>query len=401
VHDSLVTSSFSYDADGRITGFTDADGFTLSYTYDAAGNLAQVTYPDSSTVTYAYDASNRLTTVTNWLNEQATYAYDQAGRPASFTQFNGITTTYTYDAASRLTGMGSAVAGYQFTLDGNGNRIYSAQTEPLTQAYSLGSTGYGYNAQKNRLLSAGALSYTYDNEGQLANAGGTGLTFDYNHRLVGIGSDTQFAYDGRGNRLSATREGVTTRYIYDPRGNLIAEADSNGITRKYIYGKALLAVATSAGRYCYHFNGTGSTIALTDMTQAVENSYAYDPLGAVLARQETVPQPFKFVGQYGVIAEPNGLYYMRARYYDLTIAISVNPVNPVNPFKRLSPRPLCLCGERLHPASCFTQPSAHESAIGNSEWLIGEKPSRSIGSFPDEIFLVYLLAERRTGSKGG
>ena len=44
---------------------------------------------------------------------------------------------------------------------------------------------YGYNAQKNRLLSAGPLSYAYDNEGQLANAGGTGLTFDYNHRLVG------------------------------------------------------------------------------------------------------------------------------------------------------------------------------------------------------------------------
>ncbi len=113
-------------------------------------------------------------------------------------------TNYTYDAASRLIGMGSAVASYQFTLDGNGNRINSAQTEPLTPTLSLGSTVYGYNAQKNRLLSAGALSYTYDNEGQLANAGTTGLTFDYNHRFVAIGTDTQFSYDGRGSRLSAT-----------------------------------------------------------------------------------------------------------------------------------------------------------------------------------------------------
>ena len=125
MNDSIGTSSFGYDADGRITGFTDADGFTLSYLYDAAGNLTQITYPDASTVTYAYDAANRLITVTDWLGGQATYAYDQDGRLASFTQFNGIVTTYTYDAASRLTGMASAVASYQFTLDGNGNRINS------------------------------------------------------------------------------------------------------------------------------------------------------------------------------------------------------------------------------------------------------------------------------------
>ena len=92
LNDSIGTSSFSYDADGRITSFTDADGFTLSYVYDAAGNITQITYPDTSTVTYAYDAANRLTTVTDWLGGQATYAYDQDGRLATFTQFNGIAT---------------------------------------------------------------------------------------------------------------------------------------------------------------------------------------------------------------------------------------------------------------------------------------------------------------------
>jgi len=352
MNDTIGTSSFGYDADGRITSFTDADGFTLSYLYDAAGNLTQITYPDSTTVTYGYDAANRLATVTNWLGEQATYVYDGDGRLATSTQFNGITTAYTFDAASRLTGMGSVVASYQFTLDGNGNRINSAQTEPLTPTYSTSLTGYGYNAQQNRLLSAGALNYAYDNEGQLISFGNTGLTFDYNHRLVGIGSDTQFSYDGRGNRLSATRAGVTTRYIYDPWGNLIADADSNGVTHKYIYGKGLLAVATSSGRYCYHFNGTGSTVAITDVNQNVVNSYAYDPFGQILGQQETIAQPFKYVGQYGVMAEPNGLYYMRARYYDPNVGrficedplgfaggdvnlfayVQNDPINKIDPF---------------------------------------------------------------------
>jgi RHS repeat-associated protein len=64
------------------------------------------------------------------------------------------------------------------------------------------------------------------------------------------------------------------------------------------------------------------------MTQAVVNSYAYDPFGQILGQQESVTQPFKYVGQYGVMAEPNGLYYMRARYYDPTVGrfISEDPL---------------------------------------------------------------------------
>jgi RHS repeat-associated protein len=330
LQDSIGTSSFTYDADGRITGFTDPNGFALSYIYDAAGNITQIKYPDGTAVAYAFDAANRLTTVTDWLGEQATYAYDQDGRLASSTHFNGIVTNYTYDAASRLTGIASAVSSYQFTLDGDGNRVNSTESQPINATASNGvSAVYAYNAQKNRLFSAGPLSYAYDNEGQLVNSGGTCLTFDYNHRLVEIGDDTQFSYDGRGNRLIATRSAVTTVYIYDPWGNLIATADGSGnITAKYIYGKGLLALATPSGRYCYHFNGTASTIAITDMNQNIVNSYAYDPFGQILGQQETIPQPFKYVGQYGVMAEPNGLYYMRARYYDPSVGrfISEDPL---------------------------------------------------------------------------
>jgi RHS repeat-associated protein len=87
-------------------------------------------------------------------------------------------------------------------------------------------------------------------------------------------------------------------------------------------------MAVPSGRYCYHFNGTGSTIANTDMNQNLVNSYAYDPFGQILAQQETIQQPFKYVGRYGVMAEPNGLYYMRARYYDPNVGrfVSEDPL---------------------------------------------------------------------------
>ncbi|MDA8325378.1 MAG: RHS repeat-associated core domain-containing protein, partial [Nitrospiraceae bacterium] len=62
-------------------------------------------------------------------------------------------------------------------------------------------------------------------------------------------------------------------------------------------------------------------------------------------------QPFKFVGQFGVMTEPSGFYYMRARYYDpqvgrfisedpagfgggdtnLSIYAGDNPVNGIDP----------------------------------------------------------------------
>ncbi|MBP6940668.1 MAG: RHS repeat-associated core domain-containing protein [Syntrophorhabdaceae bacterium] len=58
------------------------------------------------------------------------------------------------------------------------------------------------------------------------------------------------------------------------------------------------------------------------------NTYAYDPFGKITDRQEQVGQPFTFVGQYGVMTEPNGFYYMRARYYDPQVGrfISEDPI---------------------------------------------------------------------------
>ncbi len=82
----------------------------------------------------------------------------------------------------------------------------------------------------------------------------------------------------------------------------------------------MAAVTPTDDIFCYHFDGTGSTIAVTDENQDMVNTYSYYPFGIILGEQEGFDQPFKYVGQYGVMAEPNGLYYMRARYYDAETA---------------------------------------------------------------------------------
>jgi len=339
--DALGITGLGYDAVGRITSMTDPHGFATGYQYDAAGNMTKVTYPGNKTVSYTYDALNRLATVSiDWLGKSASYQYDDAGRMTGLTQFNGTTSQYAYDNANRLTDLanltasgGQVIADYHFTLDGNGNRTHSSQTAPLSPAMPEATLNLNYNANKTRLVSAGSNNFTYDNEGQLATGYGKTYSFDYEHRLTVIsdgGNNEIFSYDGAGNRLQATKNGTITRYVYDMMGNLIAEADGNNlISRYFIHGAGLMAMVTSDnGLYCYHFDATGHTVALTNSGKTMVNKYAYTPFGIIAGETEAIPQPFKYAGQHGVMAESNGLYYMRARFYDPAVKrfISEDPL---------------------------------------------------------------------------
>jgi len=338
--DSLGTTVNTFDAVNRLDIITDAQGFDVDYDYDEAGNVTRITYPGNKSVSYIYDNQNRLETVTiDWLtNQVATYHYDIAGRLDWVDNFNGSITDYDYDNANRLTGLinkkadGTIIASYQFpVLDGNGNRKQEVRQEPLPPSnLPTESVTFNYNIPRNRLDSTTNATFNYDFEGQLSDKSGTPFTFDYAHRLTGIGANIQFNYDGAGNRLKATRSGIVTKYIYDAAGNLLAEADNAGtITKYYIHGAGLLAMVEGSNVYTYHYNAIGSTVAMTDNNENTINAYSYGPYGRVLNELETINQPFKYVGQYGVMYEPGvEFYYMRARYYDPDIGrfISEDPI---------------------------------------------------------------------------
>ena len=341
--DPLGVTSNSYDELNRLTGHTDPNGFQVQYAYDEAGNLTQLTYPGSSkTVSYSYDPLNRINAITiNWLGVTATPSYDAAGRLTGISHFNGASTAYSYDNADRLTGIGHQANGqtltsYAYTLDAGGNRTKAVINNELIQPDSLtdGIQSHSYNSFKNRLtqatISGTPIPFTYDNEGQLQSKAATGYSFDSAHRLIGNGVNS-YQYDGTGNRLIATRNGTVTKYIYDAGGNLLAEANAaNQIQRYYIHGLGLMAMvdAQTNQLYVYHFDGTGHTVAMTDSAQNTVNKYGYTPFGKLLGKVETVPQPFTYVGQYGVMTEANNLYYMRARYYDAQVGrfISEDPI---------------------------------------------------------------------------
>lgn len=95
-----------------------------------------------------------------------------------------------------------------------------------------GGTVYSYDENGN-IVAADNISYVYDSQNRMTKA------------LVNGQPVGEYVYDAMNRRVKKTAYGVTTNYVYDQFGNLIAEADSSGnITREYIYlnGKPLALV---------------------------------------------------------------------------------------------------------------------------------------------------------------
>jgi RHS repeat-associated protein len=86
-------------------------------------------------------------------------------------------------------------------------------------------------------------------------------------------------------------------------------------TAYYVYGLGLISREDATTYKSYHYDLRGSTLKLTNSTGTVTDSYLYGPYGELASSTGTTANPFKYNGRDGVMTEPNGLYYMRARYY--------------------------------------------------------------------------------------
>jgi len=326
--DSLGSSTYGYDALGRMTNFTDSTGMTIAYAYDANGNRTVLTYPGNKVVNYTFDSLNRMVTVKDWLDGVTTNTYDAAGNIVLIQNSNGTTAQYGFDHAGRLIALTNArpdttvISSYTLTLDGAGNHLRSSQYEPIEPVIPTQTVSYAYDTD-NRLANATGTAFTYDANGNMLTEGADTFAYDYENRLIQAvvgGTNYQYQYDGVGNRMCATRGGVTTRYVLDVNGNLshvLAETDAGGtIVAYYIYGRGLVSRIDAGGTAAYfHYDVRGSTTALSDSTGALTDEYAYDPFGNVANVAGTTANLFKYVGRYGVMDEGNGLSCIRARYY--------------------------------------------------------------------------------------
>ncbi len=207
--DNTGTTSFIYDALNRLNTKKLPDGTTLTYTYNKVGNLLTYTDP-GGTVGYTYNKVNLLTTLVEPNGATYTYAYDNANRRTSVTlpSSTGITVFYGYDNAGHTTSI-KAVKGGSTTL------------LSLTYSYTKSSLKTGATYSDNTSLTYN-FTYSYDVLNRLTGAAGAGNT------------SSSYAYDGEGNRTSATSNGVTTTYSYNAADELTSSL-TNGTTTVYKY----------------------------------------------------------------------------------------------------------------------------------------------------------------------
>ncbi len=371
VTDRNGTITREYDALNRITKYTDTFGKSIRYEYDAVGNLVKLIYPDDTAVLYAYDANNALSTVTDWAGRVTAYTYDANGKVTGVTKPDGSITTTVYDNRQRITSTvektssGAVITGFEYTYDALG-RIFVekhlANGKKLCYTYDNLSRVTKRTVKNLSDVTLSEETFSYDAAGNLiGGTSETGFVYDTNNRLISIDGEA-VSYDADGNMLSMTLDGEERSLAYDSANrllkaggceytynaedirirNLCGEDETlytydtntklsrllvkttNGTVTKYVYGMRLIGEETGGAFKTYHFDYRGSTVAITDSTGTVTDTFQYDTYGKQTARTGTSEVIFGYNGRDGVITDSNSLLYMRARYYSPELRRFIN-----------------------------------------------------------------------------
>jgi RHS repeat-associated protein len=346
--DSAGTTAYQYDALNRVNRVADPFGKVVQYAYDAAGRRSLLTYPGNHQLSYGYDASGRLIQVQDWLGTITTFSYDNANHMTGQVNGNGTLVSRTFDAGGRLTSLtnttatNATISSQQFTLDRVGNRTRSEETMPLAPDFTSQSLQFTHNLD-NQLTADGIYNYTYDANGNCTSWSDDTTTVSYAYnamdRLTRVDDGSiadVYVYNGDGDLIAAVRSGAETRYVIDLAAGMttiLAETDGTGTIQRYYIHAGGLLYAIDAGtnaRHYYHYDAIGSTLALTSQAGAITDSYAYSPYGLSLGEEGSTGNRFRYVGQYGVMAEDSGLLFMRARFYDpwMKRFIGKDPMTP-------------------------------------------------------------------------
>jgi len=142
------------------------------------------------------------------------------------------------------------------------------------------------------------MTYTWSDNGNLMNDGGSTYTYDHANRLATTfqgGTTYAFAYSGLGDRLRQTVNGTPTSYTLDHAAEL-TEVLSDG-ANAYLYGVGRLGEEQAAG-WVYHLgDALGSVRQLADPSATVASAQRYEPFGEMLSSVGTRTSNFQFAGQ--------------------------------------------------------------------------------------------------------
>ena len=200
-----------------------------------------------------------------------------------------------------------------YSLDPVGNRLSDQST-----LGPVGSTSTTFNADDQ------AQTDSYDSTGDTIATGGNSYAYNSWLRLVSMnGGQVALAYNGLGQLVSKTANGITTQYLIDdlsPTGypQVVEELVNGQVSRQYTYGleriNELQTVNNTPTASFYQYDGRGTVRMLTNSAGAVTDTYEYDAFGNEIAHTGSTPNAYLYRGER--YDSDLGLYYLRARWYN-------------------------------------------------------------------------------------
>jgi RHS repeat-associated protein len=237
VTESLISGA-QHEPFGPVSSFNYGNGLSYNATLDLDYELDQLQSGNDLNWLLGYDPVGNILAIA----DQASPARDQV---------------FSYDSLYRLDTAQGGYGNENFDYDGNGNRT-RYQNGIVDDTYT-------YEPQSNRLVTQNGWAFSRDPAGNRTarlDAGGFGQFYSYadHNRLAQVtlrdGSGEavvgDYTYDGRGQRVAKTVDGITIHYIYGLSGELLGEYVvgelENSTEYAYLNGQpiAVMRVATDA-----------------------------------------------------------------------------------------------------------------------------------------------------------
>ena len=374
----------NYTPDGLLASLTDANLHATGFANDGFDRLATTTYPDASTEVLGYDGNGNVLTRQTRKGDTITLSYDTLNRLTSKVAPGEVPVTYTYDLNSQLTSASDTSTAITTPAAGTALSFasslgYDALNRPLAVSWSPApavvippastsvSFAHGYDRTDRRVSQAasdtswwsvpgsvtsvnysannlnqytavGAVSPSYDSNGNLTSDGTFTYGYDAESRLTSISqgatSVATYAYDAQGRRKSKSSGGTTTIFATDADNREVVEYDgtSGQVQRWYAYG---LGPDTVLNQMSMPVNTRatlipdiqGSLLATLDTGTGVLSKQGYQAYG----ESTVTTDGFRYTGRRldpetaGSAAQPSGLYYYRARMYSPAIGRFLQP----------------------------------------------------------------------------
>jgi len=338
----------TYDNLNRVKSYEDVNGNTIGYRYYDSGKVAKIIYPGGTEngvghVEYTYWKTGRLKSVIDKLDSTSsprttTNYWNDDGRLDRIVRPNGTVRKIKYDSAGRPEIVEEYTSTGQLIALHKNNYFPSDELEwvyQLPKPQTVGAKPNAVNAMlynaDNQLASFEGQLVTHDPDGNMTNGplpdGNFGsYDFDIRNRLESAGG-ISYGYDPEGERVSQSDGTINTTYVNENNLGLtkVLQREKDGTLTRYVWGVGLLyEVNESAEATYYHYDNYGSTIALTDESEVVTDRVEYSPFGSIIYREGSHDTPFLFTGFFGNQTDDNGLIHMRARSYNPLIRRFVN-----------------------------------------------------------------------------